>query len=53
VMATGLESDAESKRIRQLFDKYCSRFERPRNPVKRQVVQPGNSWPGALPESER
>lgn len=51
--AQHLSSDAETTRVLQLFDKYCSRFERPRNPVKRQVETPTPSWPSALPEPAR
>jgi len=46
-LAEGLGEDGETKRVLDLWDKYCSRYERPRNPVKREIVKPGDSWPGA------
>jgi Ca-activated chloride channel family protein len=52
-LAGGIEKDLEVRRIFDLWDKYCSRYDRPRNPVKRQFVQPEDSWPGALPPPER
>lgn len=46
-MAQGL-SDPEATRVLSLWDKYCSRYERPRNPVRREIgAQPGDAWPGA------
>jgi Ca-activated chloride channel homolog len=52
-LGEGLESDPESRRILQLWDKFCSRFERPRNPVKRQIAAPESAWPGAQPTESR
>lgn len=46
-LSEGLEGDSETTRVLDLWEKYCSRYERPRNPVKRQVVRPDSSWPGA------
>ncbi len=43
----GLEDDGETTRVMDLWEKHCSRYERPRNPVKRQVVQTDDSWPSA------
>ncbi len=43
----GLEDDGESTRVIDLWEKYCSRYERPRNPVKRQIVKTDDSWPSA------
>lgn len=43
----GLEKDGEATRVVDLWDKYCSRYERPRNPVKRQIVKTDDSWPSA------
>ncbi len=39
--------DPEIQRVMQLWQKYCSRYERPRHPVKREVVPQDKSWPGA------
>jgi hypothetical protein len=47
-MSKGIDDDPEVRRIVGLWAKYCSRFERPRNPVKRQPAQQGGSWPGAV-----
>jgi hypothetical protein len=52
-LSEGLENDPESKRVAQLWDKFCSRFERPRNPVKRKIAAPDSAWPGAQPEGSR
>jgi len=52
-LAEGLENDPESRRVAELWDKFCSRFERPRNPVKRKIAAPESSWPGAQPEGTR
>jgi hypothetical protein len=52
-LAGGIESDLEVRRVFDLWDKYCARYDRPRNPVKREFVQPEDSWPGALPPPER
>ncbi len=46
-MAADLSYDPEVTRVRQLFDKYCARFERPRHPNRRAVTPPDGSWPGA------
>jgi Ca-activated chloride channel homolog len=52
-LGEGLESDPESQRVQELWGKLCSRFERPRNPVKRKIAAP-DPWPGAQPtESPR
>jgi len=51
-LGEGLESDPESQRVLELWGKFCSRFERPRNPVKRQFAQPPPSWPGAQPTED-
>lgn len=51
-LAEGLESDPESQRVLELWGKFCSRYERPRNPVKRQFAPPPPSWPGALPTED-
>lgn len=45
-LADGLEQDAEVKRVISLWDNYCSRYQRPRNPVRR-AVSTQDSWPGA------
>jgi Ca-activated chloride channel homolog len=51
-LAEGL-TDPEVRRVLDLFDKYCSRYERPRHPVKRQIAAPEESWPSAQPGSTR
>ncbi|MDD5306479.1 MAG: VWA domain-containing protein [Deltaproteobacteria bacterium] len=51
-LAEGL-NDPEVRRVLDLFDKYCSRYERPRHPVKRQIAAPGESWPSAQPSPTR
>ena len=45
-MAQGL-SDPEASRVMGLWDKFCSRYERPRNPVRRDPVAAPQNWPGA------
>jgi Ca-activated chloride channel family protein len=40
--------DPEIRRVFELWDRYCSRYERPRRPTKREVVPP-DGWPGAQP----
>lgn len=45
-LAQGL-TDPEAARVLSLWDKFCSRYERPRNPVRRDPVAPPDSWPGA------
>jgi len=40
-------NDPEANRVLSLWDKYCSRYERPRNPVKRVVGEQPNAWPSA------
>lgn len=44
-MAAGLEGDAEVRRVLGLWDRYCLRFERPRQPTRR--TSPENGWPSA------
>ncbi len=57
-LARGMEQDAEVKRVLILWNKFCSRYERPRKPVRRQIgrqpikrrqVEPTDTWPGAQP----
>ncbi|MBK7827638.1 VWA domain-containing protein [Nannocystis sp.] len=45
-LAQGL-SDPEANRVLGLWDKFCSRYERPRNPVRRDPVAAPAAWPGA------
>jgi Ca-activated chloride channel family protein len=40
--------DPEIRRVFELWDRYCSRYERPRHPVKREIAAP-EGWPGAQP----
>lgn len=49
-LAAGLENDPEVRRVLGLWDKYCARYERPRNPVRRRPVAPDDRWPGASGE---
>jgi hypothetical protein len=46
VLATGLERDPEVGRVRELWDRYCSRYDRPRSPVRRETPGPAG-WPSA------
>lgn len=45
-MSREITDDPEVRRVLGLWDKYCSRFERTRTPVRRQPGQP-DAWPGA------
>jgi Ca-activated chloride channel family protein len=45
-MAQGM-SDPEAQRVLGLWDKFCSRYERPRNPVRREIGAQPDAWPGA------
>lgn len=40
-------SDPEATRVLALWDKFCSRYERPRNPVRRDPSVAPQAWPGA------
>jgi len=51
-LAEGLEGDGEARRVLDLWEKHCARYERPRNPVKRRPVVQEDSWPSAR-EGER
>lgn len=44
--AGGLQ-DPEVPRVLKLWDQYCARYERPRNPVRRTPRPTQDSWPGA------
>lgn len=44
-MARGLDDDPEVRRVLGLWDRYCTRYARPRRPVKRPA--PADTWPGA------
>ncbi len=46
-LATGLEQDPEVRRVLSLFEKYCTRYEKPRHPVKREIPAKKDAWPGA------
>jgi von Willebrand factor type A domain len=52
-LAEPVSDDAEVHRVLELWGKYCARYERPRNPVKRQVVAPNDAWPGASSGNRR
>jgi len=45
-LAAGIADDPEVRRVAGLWDRYCSRFEQPRRPVKR-AVPTSTSWPSA------
>ena len=44
-LAEGISDDPEVQRVQGLWDAYCSRFARPRRPVKR--PPPEDTWPSA------
>ncbi|MBN2343252.1 MAG: VWA domain-containing protein [Deltaproteobacteria bacterium] len=53
-LAEPLEGDPETTRVLQLWEKYCARYERPREPVRRDTLRRRTpSWPGAIPEDDR
>lgn len=43
----GLEGDPEVRRIQSLWDRFCSRYEEARNPVRREPPVGRDVWPGA------
>ncbi|MEZ4429338.1 MAG: VWA domain-containing protein [Nannocystaceae bacterium] len=45
-LSVGL-ADREVARVNQLWEKFCARYERPRNPVRRTPQTQQDSWPGA------
>jgi len=45
-LAAGISDDPEVRRVAGLWDRFCSRFEQPRRPVKR-AVPTSQSWPSA------
>ena len=45
-MSRGIDDDPEVRRVLALWDRYCSRFEAARNPVRRQPGQ-RDAWPSA------
>ena len=45
-MSAGLADDPEVRRVSELWDRYCARYERPRRPVHRAPAEP-DAWPGA------
>ncbi|MEM7152380.1 MAG: VWA domain-containing protein [Myxococcota bacterium] len=44
-LAEGIGDDPEVQRVQGLWESYCSRFSRPRRPVKR--APPEDTWPSA------
>ncbi len=46
-LASDVGDDPEIRRVNELWDKYCARYERPRHPVRRKIEVPGDAWPGA------
>ncbi len=45
-LSVGLQ-DPEVPRVLELWDRYCARYERPRNPVRRTPQPTRDAWPGA------
>lgn len=45
-LASGISEDPEVRRVAGLWDRFCSRFEQPRRPVKRPIPT-SQSWPSA------
>jgi Ca-activated chloride channel family protein len=52
-LAKDIAGDGEVQRVLELWQKYCARYERPRHPVKRQIIPGDDSWPGATPQEHR
>ncbi len=52
-LAQGIADDGEVQRVLELWTKYCARYERPRQPVKRQIIPGDDTWPGAAPKEPR
>lgn len=48
-MSRGIDGDPEVRRVLGLWERFCSRYEIPRQPVRRTVTQ--RSWPGAVQET--
>jgi hypothetical protein len=46
-LSKNVANDPEVRRVLELWEKFCARFERPRNPVKREIAPQEDSWPGA------
>jgi hypothetical protein len=46
-MSQGIERDPEVQRVVSLWDRYCSRYERPRSAGHRPMRRPSEGWPGA------
>jgi hypothetical protein len=46
-LSADVSYDNEVRRVKSLFDKYCARYDRPRNPVRRHRDPQNQSWPGA------
>lgn len=53
VLSQGIDQNSEVKRVLSLWEKYCSRYERPRNPVRRKPVSQQPGWPSAQSEERR
>jgi hypothetical protein len=52
-LAQDMVDDGEVQRVLELWTKYCARYERPRQPVKRQIIPGDDNWPGAAPQEPR
>ncbi|MCP4599457.1 MAG: VWA domain-containing protein [Proteobacteria bacterium] len=52
-LSKDVSDDPEVRRVIELWEKCCARYERPRNPVKRRLVPKNDSWPGAKPSGRR
>jgi Ca-activated chloride channel family protein len=46
-LSQGIAEDPEVRRVLSLWEKYCSRYERPRTPVQRDRDAPPDKWPSA------
>jgi Ca-activated chloride channel family protein len=47
-LSSDIGQDPEVRRVLGLWSKFCSRYERPRQPVRRQIAAPPpDAWPGA------
>jgi hypothetical protein len=52
-LSQNIKNDPEVRRVIELWEKFCARFERPRNPIKREIVPADDSWPGAKPSDRK
>ncbi len=52
-LAEDVSGDPEVRRVLELWKKFCARYERPRNPVRREIAPQKDSWPSAKPTEQR